>query len=216
MPNWCFSRLSVIGRKECVDELVNILNAKYNYTKEEFSHIPHMFRCFLESYDIIDTYGLLVHADIFVNCAWSVYSCMFNGPGTYYDDYITDRKRNKYGFATNILEISKNLGLWIEIWSEEEGFCFEEHYIINQGILIKDEEYNIGITHFIGEYNNYHDYKEDYEKDAIPEEKFNKLMSENVYSFIPDYKEWEYDKKFNNVKPNYMFYKVMFKKVDKK
>lgn len=79
-------------------------------------------------------------------CAWSVYSCMFTGPSTYFDDFL-----ERYGdncMATNIPELSEDLELDIEIFSEEVGCEFMEHFVVKQGeIMIQDcveyiEEYD--------------------------------------------------------------------------
>ena len=64
---------------------------------------------------------------------------MFEGKGTYYEEY------NKYegSKVTSIPKLSEQLSLDIEIYSEEEGMGFEEHYIISDGEVLKEECFDL-------------------------------------------------------------------------
>ena len=196
MPNLCTGFMNVRGRSDCVDELIAILNANYSYYKDSknndytwcadpknFSHIPHFFRVF-ESYLLDDpVYHSAVYKAVVLSfeVAWSVWSCMFGGPHTYYNDFEIDHPNEHFG--STILKESKRLQLEIEIWSYEPGMGFQEHYKICSGILVKDELYNFHPIWLEG-YNNYNEFKNDYENSQLPitEEEFNNLIKEGYTS----------------------------------
>lgn len=94
------------------------------------------------------------------SCAWSVWSCMFEGESTYYSCANGENKKSK---RTTINRLCKRFKVECEIFSEEYGVGFQEHYFINEKgeILINDckdafekennnEEYEI-----IGGFDNY-------------------------------------------------------------
>jgi len=101
-------------------------------------------------------------------CAWSVYSCMFKGDGigTYMGDATYGRKTDK---AISIDEASKQLGLQIEIFSEEPGMCFSEHYYIDNGEIVCKEE-----TQYTECWLEYYDK----ESDCFEEEAYNELSED--------------------------------------
>lgn len=183
MPNYCDGFMYVRGYKDNVDEFVRILNADYSYFKKKpdgspdylnkewctddanFSYKPHFFRIF-ETQILQEVYNSGVYKCISIDltCAWSFYCCMFNGPLSYFDDM----EREHYGnhFGTHILRESKRLQLEIEMWSYEPGMCFQEHYKICSGVLVKDESYNTDTIYFSTdpEYNNTRSYLQFKEK----------------------------------------------------
>ena len=201
MPNYCYAEVWVKGRKECVDEFERVLTADYNYTTNTFSHKPHLWRIFEVNYlDYIQT-GLFVCAKYWIECAWSVSSCMMNGPCTYYTSRqeaavrdISDEQRklellysNKepyINYGTNIVDLSKVLNLEIEIISEECGIGFMEHYKISHGQVILDDCIDM-TEHFIGDYDTLKEYKDEWPNSGIDltEEQFQKLKNqgEDVY-----------------------------------
>lgn len=135
MPNYCNYQLKAKGDKKNLEKLHKIMNADYDYNKEEVycSEDAHMFRIFeatlIESKDdyiIIDGH-----------CAWSVMACMFNDKYTYYRNMKTKYKDECK--ATTIDKLSKELKLDIEIFSEESGCGFMEHFLIKQGEIIIDD-----------------------------------------------------------------------------
>lgn len=171
MANDCIGFMNVRGRADCVDEFIAILQADYSYYKDSkngdytwcanpnnFSHIPHFFRVF-EAYPMEgDGYHTAVYKSVSIQfvVAWSVWSCMFPGPHTYYNDFQRDHPNQHFG--SNILIESKRLQLEIEIWSYETGFVFQEHYKICSGVLVKNEEYNFNIL-WLDNYSNYEEFK---------------------------------------------------------
>ena len=140
MPNYCNYGMVIKGKKEDREKLVDYLKSDYNYERdpktdtyilkrcEADKHFSRVFEVFPCEEDDERTY---VSGD----CAWSVKSCMLTGPFTYYDKF-KDAINSK---CTNMLEATKELDLVVEIYSQEPGCCFMEHYIINKGELQVDE-----------------------------------------------------------------------------
>lgn len=169
MPNYCDFNMKIVGERKNIEELISILDADYSYEPISpdlingktypLVHQPpspiyyttngyklakltgprHMFRVF-EAY--VDRSVDEPNASYISGyCAWSVYSCMFGTSHTYYDDFITEKYGNKYiGFmGTTLPDESRKLNLKIEVYSEEPGCGFMEHYLIDNGeILIED------------------------------------------------------------------------------
>ena len=175
MPNICTAMMYVKGYKDNVDEFIKIMNADYSYTTGRFSHDRHFFRVFSTYVYDYDVNGVEAMASINFECAWSVYTCLFNGPHTYYDDTcepITIFNRNIHNInwadiiehrrhATHILAEADRLNLKIEIYATEPGMGFAEEYKIIGKYLIQDEELP---------YDEYYIYdfptKQDYEKEC--------------------------------------------------
>lgn len=65
-------------------------------------------------------------------CAWSVYSCMCAGNHTYYG-------AGEDKTLTTLEEISRDTMTYIEVFSEEVGIGFTEHYIFDKGCEILAE-----------------------------------------------------------------------------
>ena len=214
MSNWTFTRISVVGRKECVNEFIKVLNANYDYYYYNFDHKFHVFKTWVQSYDH-EIYGQIMQADIYVECAWSVYVCMFKGPNTYYNDRV-----GLYNRAVSIDELSKIYGLNIEIWSEESGMCFQEHYYIINGNIIINEEFSSKHGYIYIDDINYDEYINIYKdcnmKPKLTESEFNKLKNSDSNYIIdpPEYKEWDFHRNVLFAKPNNMFYVDMVKLLD--
>lgn len=200
MPNICTGFMNVRGYKDNVDEFVKILQADYSYMRKDymkthnfdyildpsnFSHIPHFFRVFqadLVKEEMVS--GVFKGVTIDLEVAWSIWTCMFAGPHTYYDDMQKEHYNNH--FASHILQESKRLQLEMEIWSYEPGMCFQEHYKICSGILVKNEEFKF----------NYY-CLEDMSYDEFKSELGNKYPwiknQKQYYDFREDNKEIETD-----------------------
>ena len=169
MPNYCDFDMKIVGERKNIEELIAVLNSDYNYEPISPHHISggnyplvhqpaspiyyttngyklesitgprHMFRVF----EVYANRRLDEANASYISgyCAWSVYSCMFGTSHTYYDDFITEKYGNKYiGFmGTTLPDESRRLNLKIEVYSEEPGCGFMEHYLIDNGeILIED------------------------------------------------------------------------------
>ena len=115
---------------------------------------PHLFRVFEANlirdqcyYIPPDENGDIIRT-ISGYCAWSVYSCMFEGRCTYYNDFMRDFGIRYIGFfGTTIPKLSRLLNLDIEIFSEETGVCFQEHYRVTNGNIIINDEVHITVDY---------------------------------------------------------------------
>lgn len=218
MPNLCYAEVRVKGRKDCVDEFEKVLTADYDYITNTFSHKPHLWRIFeVNCLDYIQT-GLFVCAKYWIECAWSVSSCMMNGPCTYYNssqeqslhDMTEQRKLQllysnkppRINYGTNIVDLSKVLNLEIEIISEECGIGFMEHYKISHGQVILDDCIDM-TEHFIGDYNTLKEYKNEWPDSGIDltEEQFQKLKNQGEDFYRQGGIPYDFDM---SEKPNYI------------
>lgn len=122
MPNYCNYEMHIKGRKEACKEFRKMM-VDYNLPK-------HFWRVF--EADIVEESGseeeYVMH--IAGYCAWSVYSCMFEGKHTYAEDFG----------GTSLQKESERLQLEIEVYSEEPGLQFMEHYYFNNGEELINEE----------------------------------------------------------------------------
>ena len=137
MPNYCDYEMKIKGSKQAIRRVVKCLEADYNYSKGKPEH-RHFFRVFdvfqngnLEKNDD-GTWSLYVYGD----CAWSVYSAMVSKTGeSYY--YACKEKYPQDFMGTTLLEESKNCE--IEVFSEEIGCMFSEHYLFKNGKCLIDD-----------------------------------------------------------------------------
>jgi hypothetical protein len=128
--------MCVVGKKENIEEFIKVIQADYDYGNMTFNYDRHMFRVFEAYYDEIEErldnmYQVVING----HCAWSVASCMLEG-GYYHN--IKQRYPSEFRGTTLLLE-SKRLNLDIEVYSEESGCCFQEHYVIIKGDFVCDE-----------------------------------------------------------------------------
>ena len=133
---------------------------------------------------------------------------MFDGPSSYYKSNL-----GGYNRAVTLEQLSKIYGLYIEVWSEEFGMMFEEHYKFINGKLILNEEIDITDSQFLG--SDYEDYKEMYGNDAVlNESQYNEYCKyTNMYS--KSYHEWEFGKNYIHSKPNHLVLMNMCKLINK-
>ena len=139
MPNYCNYEMKIKGSKKAINRVLSCLKADYNYTEGKPSH-KHFFRVFGAYEDSMErnedgTYTLFVYGD----CAWSIYSCMCSGEYTYYNSL--KESHHDIFMGTTLLEQSKNCE--IEVFSEEEGCGFSEHYIYRNGECLCDTSVEI-------------------------------------------------------------------------
>lgn len=130
MANVCSYVMKVVGEPKDIREFHKILN-------EEKNNNPHFYTY---------TYGGTSNLDekevesgsaiIWGQCKWSVYSSMMIGE---YTNHSKDLKMNPDTLGTNLEEISGKLNLLIEVYSEEYGMCFEEHYLFDNGFMLLEE-----------------------------------------------------------------------------
>ena len=227
MPNICTGFMTVRGRADCVDEFIKILEAHYSYYADSknndytwcadpknFTHIPHFFRVFHT--ELIDdpVWHSAVYKTVCIQfeLAWSVYCCMFPGEFSYYDSFEKEHPGQHYG--SNIMIESKRLQLEIEIWSQEPGMCFQEHYKICSGVKVKDEQFEFrGL--WLEDYSNYEEFKNDCSdlvttEKMLTEEQFNARIEEG--NFWYDYGLHEETVDFSpEDPPKYLAHLVMVK-----
>ena len=136
MPNYCNYEMKIKGSKKAIQRVVACLEADYNYDRGKPEH-RHFFRVFDVFYDDpvkVDknVYELFVHGD----CAWSVHSAMVSKTGESYYAYLKNNFPHDF-MGTTLLEESKNCE--IEVFSEEPGCEFSEHYIFKNEKMICDD-----------------------------------------------------------------------------
>ncbi len=226
MPNYCTAKIVIKGYKDNVDDFVKCLRADYNYGTMEFSHRKHFYRIF-EVYDLDEEInGLEKTKNVEITCAWSVYSCMFDGPFTYYSDCtmmpdkgdiiksympFNDRddidKVKEYAawhiiHSTHIMAETKRLGLFVEIISEEPGMGFQEHYVINQSVLVKNEESDFA-EYYIGDNETKKDWEDDYGFEIpLSDEEYKDLRDKGEDVYVPYRVEFDENSSINkNVNP---------------
>lgn len=198
MPNYCDYGMAVRGYKDNVEEFIRIIQADYNYDTNEFTHNRHFFRVFesIVEEDYI-TYGLERCVKIYGYCAWSVYSCMFPGPFTYYG-YTVDQNSSLYEsaknikYGTHILQESKRLNLQIEIFSAEPGMGFQEYYYIANGNTIRNEENELNMYWLENIENDYDvDDVEDFcNKYNLNKNEVLKAINNGETEYSPDQIDW--------------------------
>jgi hypothetical protein len=117
MPNICTYSMRVKGTPEAIDELAKRLT--------DYSHAPHFWRIFdAERCDSpLEDNGELL-TGFYGSCAWSVRSCMMDdSPLCYACEFASEGK------STSLDKTARELGIDIEVYSEEVGCGFAEHYL---------------------------------------------------------------------------------------
>ena len=166
MPNYCDYSMCVKGTKENVEEFIKVIQADYDYNNMKFNYKRHLFRVFeahcdeLEQLDE-DVYQALISG----YCAWSVSSCMLEHG--YYRDIKARHPKEFRG--TTLKKESKRLNLAIEVYSEECGCEFQEHYIFIDGQTKASEcvDYH---EYYIGEFNSKAEAEEELDIEITDEE----------------------------------------------
>ena len=125
MPNYCYYEMRVRGKRENIEEFVKVMT--------DYERPKHFWRVFsaYTDYDEPDENGLTT-AMISGDCAWSVHCCMCIGPCTYAGDADEE-------YRTSLQDESKRLQLEIEVYSDEPGMAFQEHYHYDKGEELEAE-----------------------------------------------------------------------------
>ena len=136
MPNYCNYEMKIVGSKSAIDKVIECLRANYDYRTGKVPH-EHFFRVFQCEIDeeLVDMGNDIYLQHLWGDCAWSVFSCMCSGEGSYYDSVKKDYPEIFKG--TTLAEQSKNC--CIEGFSEEPGVGFSEHYIYYKGECLCDK-----------------------------------------------------------------------------
>lgn len=135
MANDCFYSMKVQGKPENVEDFLQMIQVNYAYDDNGNCYNPsdnnkpverHLWRVF-EAYLNDDcTEDGIRTITVDGNCAWSVYCCMCEGEYTY-------QTQNQGLKGTTLQKESERLQLTIEVFSEECGMCFMEHYVFVNG-----------------------------------------------------------------------------------
>lgn len=138
MPNYCMYEMRIQGNTHGVEKVIETLKADYDYYNNKFNSDKHLFRVF--DADIMDDETVDGIRDVIINgsCAWSVFSCMMEGDGTYYSSCKAEYGDSFRG--TTLVELSKDYSVMIEVYGEECGCEFQEHYLIHNGEVLVEEE----------------------------------------------------------------------------
>lgn len=173
MPNYCDYRMTIIGYPANVGKFLEVIRNPYNYGNIYFfkNPTPHLYRVF-ETYidDYQDYNQFMVKMDLSGYCAWSVHSCMMEGLGSYHGDYHGcgwDKNKPKSTMdyitaGTSLIQLCRNLNLYLECYSDEPGMAFQEHYVIdNFGRVVVEEEADNVLTCFIDDYETEEEFKDD-------------------------------------------------------
>lgn len=141
MPNICSYCMQVKGKPENVEEFIKIIQTDYAYDKNGNCYNPsdhnkpvekHFWRVFEANVESDDISYDIRTVEISGDCAWSVKSCMCDGLFTY-------QYQNPNGHGTTLQKESERLQLAIEVFSEECGMGFMEHYVVVDGNIIIDD-----------------------------------------------------------------------------
>lgn len=117
MPNICTYSMRVKGTPEAIDEMTKRLT--------DYDHTPHFWRVFDAEHcdNPLGNDGEMV-TEFYGSCAWSVHACMMdNDPLCYACEYADEGK------STSLDKTATELGIDIEVYSEEIGCAFAEHYL---------------------------------------------------------------------------------------
>lgn len=145
MPNICSYEMIVTGNYDSVCEFIDIMKADYDCVSKD---PVHMWRVFSAEASLDAEYNNdVVSFKIYGECAWSVSSCMTLG-GYQKNRTVLEAKNG------TALEIeTKRLNLVAEVYPEERGVGFMEHYIIAFGEIIVEECYD-WVDYYLPDFEN--------------------------------------------------------------
>ena len=172
MPNLCSYALRIKGTPEAIAEMEARLT--------DYDHKPHFWRVF-EAYRTEIADGVVEFSG---TCAWSVASCMCEGAGTYADS-AEDRSA-----VTSLAKTAKELHATIEVFSEEPGCAFSEHFLYdNEGTaLIEDTVDFYEVWWDRDEYPTFAEFAKNEETYGLTEKDF----GDEDYATVGGF-DWEFD-----------------------
>lgn len=115
MADNCPYTMKVYGKKENIEEFVRLLCWEAEFEENGLG----------KTYSVLPVESEMINEEVFMmiisgDCAWSVNSAMM------------DRK-------ISLESETRRLGLFLEVFSEEYGYQFQEHLLINKGDVILNE-----------------------------------------------------------------------------
>ena len=130
MANLCSFSIKVKGEHEKIEHFYNALQQKGNVWLGRGASADLEF----EDKNIAKIYGF---------CKWSIYSALVDNARSMREHperwSFGDRGDSRDLTFITLDEASKMWNLEIEIYSEESGCCFQEHYLLNNGTFEIDE-----------------------------------------------------------------------------
>lgn len=179
MANNCDYSARITGRKQNVEELIRMMRFEGEF---KYDGIGRIFSC-----EICDDYELeeaeandIVRVDVGGDCAWSVLSSMRR-----------DGRRPR-----SLESESERLNLVVEVYSSEPGCQFQEHVLIDRGIILEDKcvDYQ---EWWVQEFDTIEEFNEEYGTDFTED-----MVNDNgdvCIGGFENYGEFEYfsDEHFN-------------------
>lgn len=122
--------MAITGKQDKVEELIQIMRNDYNCTPDDPLHLWRVFSAYENMRMSYDDTEDIITVTVGGDCAWSVASCMLEGG-------YNNSNNNCNG--TTLERETQRLGLVVEVYSEECGNAFMEHYIIASGEFVANE-----------------------------------------------------------------------------
>ena len=129
MANMCYFILKAVGKKKDLNEFNTIIG---NIDEGNTSKNRHFFCVNCPNLTTLEIINKAKNDNSITEvifsgfCNWSIYDSMCKGIGTYYN-------RSNSIMKTNLEDISKELNLEIEAFSEEPGCAIQEHMLFIKG-----------------------------------------------------------------------------------
>jgi hypothetical protein len=154
MANYCDFVMQIVGRKDDVEELIEMMQWKGKY---EGCGLGRIYECYQDNIEELNEN--VVSAQVSGYCAWSVLTAM----------------RGYDGRCPSLESETERLNLVVEVYSTEPGMGFQEHCMIENGDVVLDEcvdyqEHYIGDFDTLEEYNN--EYGTHFTEDMIQDEEY--------------------------------------------
>lgn len=167
MPNICFFSMKVKGTQSSCYEWLKRM--------ESYDEPNHFFRIF--EHDVIEENGNNENFYMIIKgeCAWSLESCC---------------RASGYSNGTDLFEVnSRELNVIMEVYSEECGMGFQEHYIYNNGELKCDECVDYEEYWWDdNEFPSFNDFKQEY---GLPESLREEDL-EDQYYYVGGFSDWNF------------------------
>ena len=185
MANLCFFELRATGFKNEKDKnaFLSVFSNDSGKTPTGCdTKMPYM--AIYETELTIDGNTVILTGD----CKWSI-NTSFTRNGFYKD-------KDKNSNYTCLEDLSEKYGLYIEVYSEECGFCFQEHYIFENGQVICEDSVDWS-EHFIGDYDTYEEWQksDDFCEDVSEDDFDSAKKNGDSYVEVGGY-EWNFDDRF--------------------
>lgn len=160
MANYCEYVMKITGRKENVEELIEMMKWQGKY---ENCGLGRIYDCWEDdAEELSEEFGTVQMSG---NCAWSVLTAM----------------RNYKGRHPSLESETERLNLLVEVYSSEPGCGFQEHCIIDKGEVILEDCVNYE-EHWIGEFNSLKEYNEERGTDFTDD-----MIQDDEYVYIGGY-----------------------------